>query len=55
MAEIIAWVMSHGLEMVGAVVMILNALIVIFAAIPGSAPEKQLQAVVDFVAKFSKK
>lgn len=55
MAEIIAWVMSHGLEVIGAVVMVLNALIAVFMIVPGSEPEATLQKVVDFIAKFSKK
>ena len=55
MADVISWVMSHGLEMVGALVMICNALIVIFLPIKGDQPEKFLQGVVDFLSKFSAK
>lgn len=36
-------------------VAILSALIALFLVIPGEQPEKTLQAIVDFLAKFSKK
>ena len=34
---------------------VLVALIALFVLIPGPQPEKSLQAIVDFIKKFSKK
>jgi hypothetical protein len=40
---------------IAAFVAVLTALIGFFMLIPGEQPEKALQAVVDFLSKFSKK
>lgn len=37
------------------VVAVLSSLITIFMLIPGDQPEKFLQAIVDFIKKFSRK
>lgn len=42
-------------EYMGALMGVLSALIAFFMLIPGDAPEKQLQAIVNFIAKFSRK
>jgi hypothetical protein len=39
----------------GAVTALLGAVIAIAQLIPGEQPEKSLQAVVDFLSKFSRK
>jgi hypothetical protein len=39
----------------GAITALLGAVIAIAQLIPGEQPEKSLQAVVDFLAKFSRK
>lgn len=49
------WIAAHYAEICAAVVSVLSGLIAIFAMIPGEQPEKSLQAVVDFIAKFSRK
>lgn len=49
------WVVAHYAEIISAVVAVLSGLIALFTLIPGEQPEKALQAVVDFIAKFSKK
>jgi len=53
--EIAQWIMAHGLEVVAALHAILAALIAFFMVIPGDQPEKALQGVVDFIARFSRK
>lgn len=55
MSAVISWVMAHGLEVIGALTLLLNALIAVFTLIPGDAPEKQLKAFTAFIEKFSKK
>lgn len=42
-------------QWVGAVVLVINSIIALSLMIPGEQPEKFLQKVVDFLAKFSKK
>jgi hypothetical protein len=39
----------------GAITALLGAIIAIAQLIPGEQPEKSLQAVVDFLSKFSRK
>ena len=53
--DLLAYLMNNGPAMLGAFVAVLSALIVLFQLVPGPQPEKFLQAVVDFLAKFSKK
>jgi len=43
------------LGVLGAVTALLTAVIAIASFIPGDQPEKSLQAVVDFLSKFSRK
>jgi hemerythrin-like domain-containing protein len=38
-----------------AIMLLLSAVILIAMMIPGEQPEKTLQAIVDFIKKFSKK
>ena len=40
---------------IGQLVVALSALLAIFLIIPGEQPDKALQAIVDFLKKFSKK
>lgn len=42
-------------EIVAAVMAVLTSLIALCLLIPGEQPEKALQGIVDFLAKFSKK
>jgi hypothetical protein len=43
------------LGVLGAITALLTAVIAIASFIPGDQPEKALQAVVDFLSKFSRK
>lgn len=51
----ITWWVTSGFQFVGALTAVLSALIALFLLIPGEQPEKTLQAVVDFLSKFSAK
>ena len=53
--EIIKWAVSVGPELISALVIAMTGLVGVFLLIPGDFPEKQLQAAVDFLKKFSKK
>lgn len=53
--EIIKWCLESGPNLLSAVVGLLTALIALCLLIPGDSPEKQLQGVVNFLSKFSKK
>lgn len=58
MAEIMVWVnwaIASGPNLLAAIVSMLSAMIVVASLIPGDHPDKELQAAVDFLAKFSKK
>lgn len=56
MWDLIKQFLDTGLvEWTGAIVLVLNSLIALCLLIPGEQPEKALQAVVDFLGKFSKK
>lgn len=46
---------SAVVVVLGALTALLTALIAVFVLIPGDAPEKQLQAIVDAVKKISLK
>jgi hypothetical protein len=55
-SEIVSLIASlNWLEVVGAVTTILVGLIALFELIPGEQPEKTLRAIVNFIAKFSRK
>lgn len=51
----IVTIMAQAQHIIGLVLMILTGVIGIALIIPGEQPEKALQAVVDFLTKFSKK
>jgi hypothetical protein len=53
--EIVNWLMAHGLDVVGALVLLCNAIIAIAVLIPGDQPEKFLQGAVDLLSKISRK
>jgi phosphotransferase system HPr-like phosphotransfer protein len=55
MKEILAYIIANPHEVVSAISALLTAGISIALIIPGEQPEKALQAIVDFLAKFSKK
>jgi hypothetical protein len=56
MESIISFITSQDwLAWVGAITALLGAVIAIAQLIPGEQPEKSLQAVVDFLSKFSRK
>ena len=46
---------ANAPEVVGGISLILSGIIAICLIIPGDQPEKFLQSVVDFLAKFSRK
>jgi hypothetical protein len=54
-AEIAKFLTLHGPELIAALSALLSAIIAIALLIPGDQPEKALQGVVDFLAKFSRK
>jgi len=54
-AEVFAWIVASGPNMLAALMGVLGALIAFFMLIPGEQPEKALQGIVDFLAKFSVK
>lgn len=55
-SEILTLVTSlNWLEVIGALTTILVGLIALFELIPGEQPEKTLRAVVNVIAKFSRK
>ena len=53
--EIGKWILENGPALLMAISAVLSALIAVFMIIPGEQPEKTLQAIVDFLAKFSRK
>jgi hypothetical protein len=53
--DVVNWLMAHYQVVLSGLVAVFSGLITIFMLIPGDQPEKFLQGVVDFVAKFSKK
>lgn len=53
--EVVQFLSAHILEIVGGTVMTLNGLLLIAMIIPGEHPDKELQAIVDFLTKFSRK
>ena len=48
------FILEHGLQLLGAVAGVCSALVALFLLIPGEQPEKFLQSVVDFLARFSR-
>jgi hypothetical protein len=58
MADVLIWLqwaLASGPNFVTAFSAVLASLIALCLLIPGEQPEKFLQGVVDFLAKFSKK
>jgi hypothetical protein len=56
METIISFITSQDLfAWLGAITALLGAVIAIAQLIPGEQPEKSLQAVLDFISKFSRK
>lgn len=53
--EFVTNIFSHLDTITAAVVGVLSGVIVICTFIPGDQPEKALQGVVDWIAKYSKK
>jgi hypothetical protein len=53
--SLIAWATANGPQFIASLNALLMAIIAICLMIPGAQPEKFLQGVVDFLAKFSKK
>lgn len=53
--KILGLILEHGPAVISAVLGVLTALIGLFMLIPGEQPEKALKAIVDVVAKFSRK
>lgn len=53
--EVLNWIVQNYQAVVTALMGILMGVIGIALLIPGDQPEKALQAVVDFLTKFSKK
>lgn len=53
--ELIKLVVEKGPEIIAAVMALLTGIIAVALLIPGDQPEKALKAVVEFLAKFSKK
>lgn len=49
------WAIASGPNFIAAVITMLGFLVALFAIIPGEQPEKALQGIVDFLAKFSRK
>jgi uncharacterized membrane protein YgaE (UPF0421/DUF939 family) len=50
-----SFLLSNWSELLSAFIGVLAALVAFFLLIPGEFPEKQLQAVLDFLKKFSRK
>lgn len=53
--EAIGWIAAHYQEVLAGLSAVIGGLITISLIIPGDQPEKALQGVADFLAKFSKK
>lgn len=50
-----SYIIQHYAEIIAAINALLLGLIAVFSLIKGDQPEKTLQAIVDFIAKFSRK
>jgi len=53
--EIVKWAVESGPHFITALGGVVSALIVLALLIPGDQPEKTLQKLADFLAKFSRK
>lgn len=55
MQPIIAYIIAHPAEIIAAANALIAGLIAVFLLIPGPHPEKELQIILDILAKFSRK
>lgn len=55
MEVVVTWLGSNAMGVVGAVHLLLEAMIAICLFIPGEQPEAFFRKAADFLAKFSKK
>ena len=55
MQQFIAYVVAHPYEILGAVNALIAGVIAVSLLVPGEQPEKALQGIADFLAKFSRK
>lgn len=53
--SIVQWLVGNWSGLLNSIIAILTALVVFFMLIPGDQPEKALQAIVNFIKKFSLK
>ena len=53
--EIVQWVIVFGPQALELLIAVMMAMIALFMVIPGEQPEKAMQAIVDFLKKFSRK
>lgn len=53
--DIIRWIVDHGPELISVLVAVFTAAVAVALLIPGDQPEKTLQAILDFIKKFSRK
>lgn len=53
--EVVNFIVAHGLEILGACMLILSGVLGIALVIPGDQPDKFLQGAIDFLKKFSVK
>ncbi len=49
------WILANYQAVISGVAGVISALIAVALIVPGDQPEKALQGVADFLAKFSKK
>ncbi len=54
-ALVVAFIAAHGFEILGAITAFLAGCLAIALIVPGKQPDEFLQAVVDFLKKFSRK
>lgn len=55
MMHVLQMIVERGPAVLSAIVGLLSAVIAVCLLIPGEQPEKALQAIVDFLKKFSRK
>lgn len=51
----VGWILANYQAIIAALVALFSGIIAVALLIPGEQPEKTLQAIVDFLSKFSKK
>ena len=55
MMDVITWIMTNYQSLITALMGFFSAAIAVSLIIPGAEPERTLQKIVDFLAKFSRK